>query len=199
MHDLARDHPQALGPLLNENPRPEDLHKWLAACGQYYAKVGKALTVLVDGLDHVWRERRSLLELTRLLEYLLPPPEGVVLVFASQPVDDDQLPPILLRHAPRDGWVELPQLDQPAVEQWVRKHASDFPSQAEQLQSDRAHWPPGGCTVSQRPRPSLALALHVEGDPGAQPGLHRRGHCCPAGMSPRGHYCVLPRTLARHP
>ncbi len=135
MHDLARDHTQALGPLLNENPRPADLHKWLATCGEYYAKAGKALTVLVDGLDHVWRERRSLLELTRLLEYLLPPPEGVVLVFASQPVDDDQLPPILLRHAPRDSWVELPQLDQPAVEQWTRKHAHDFPSQAEQMQS----------------------------------------------------------------
>src|SRR5258708_48095 len=135
MHDLARDHTQALGPLLNENPRPADLHKWLATCGEYYAKAGKALTVLVDGLDHVWRERRCLLELTRLLEYLLPPPEGVVLVFASQPVDDDQLPPILLRHAPRDSWVELPQLDQPAVEQWTRKHAHDFPSQAEQMQS----------------------------------------------------------------
>jgi hypothetical protein len=135
MHDLARDHSQALGPLRNENPQPADLRKWLAACGEYYAKAGKALTVLVDGLDHVWRERRSLLELTRLLESLLPPPEGVVLVFASQPVDDDHLPPILLRHAPRDSWLELPQLDQPAVEQWVRKHALDFPSQAEQMQS----------------------------------------------------------------
>jgi hypothetical protein len=135
MHDLARDHSQALGPLLNENPRPADLRKWLAACGQYYAKAGKTLTVLVDGLDHVWRERRSLLELIQLLEYLLPSPEGVVLVFASQPVDDDQLPAVLLRHAPRDSWVELPQLDQPAVEQWARKHAHDFPSQAEQLQS----------------------------------------------------------------
>jgi len=135
MHDLARDHPQALGPLLNENPRPADLRKWLAACGEYYAKAGKTLTVLVDGLDHVWRERRSLLELTQLLEYLLPPPEGVVLLFASQPVDDDQLPAVLLRHAPRDSWVELPQLDQPAVEQWARKHAHDFPAQAEQLQS----------------------------------------------------------------
>ena len=135
MHDLARDHAQALGSLANKNPRPEDLRTWLAACGAYYAREGKMLTVLVDGLDHVWRERRSIEELTRLLEYLLPPPDGVVLVFATQPVDDQQLPPILLRHASRDRWVELPQLDQSAVEQWVRKHVSDFPAQAEQLQS----------------------------------------------------------------
>jgi len=135
MHDLARDHAQALGSLANRNPEPEDLRTWLAACGAYYVREGRVLTVLVDGLDHVWRERQSLEELTLLLEYLLPPPDGVVLVFATQPVDDRQLSPILLRHAPRDRWVELPQLDQPAVEQWVRKHISDFPAQAEQLQS----------------------------------------------------------------
>ena len=135
MHDLARDHAQALGSFVNTNSQPGDLRTWLAACGAYYAREGKALTVLVDGLDHVWREQSSIEELTRLLEYLLPPPDGVVLVFATQPVDDRQLSPILLRHAPRNGWVELPQLDQAAVVQWTRKHVSDFPAQAGQLQS----------------------------------------------------------------
>ncbi len=133
MHDLVRDHARALGSLVNKNPQPEDLRQWLAACGSYYAREGKALIILVDGLDHVWRERRSIEELTRLLEYLLPPPDGVVVVFATQPVDDRQLAPILLRHAPRNGWVQLPQLDQSAVEQWVRNHVSDFPAQAGQL------------------------------------------------------------------
>ncbi len=136
MHDLARDHTQALGSLMGTNPQPQDLRTWLAACGEYYAQEGKTLTVLVDGLDHVWRERRSIDELTLLLRHLLPPPKGVELVFATQPVDDNQLPPVLLRHAPRDHWVQLPQLDQPAVEQWVRKHVSDFPAQEGQLHSD---------------------------------------------------------------
>ncbi|GHO88201.1 hypothetical protein KSZ_62070 [Dictyobacter formicarum] len=135
MHDLAHDHTQALGSLTNTNPQPGDLRPWLIACGAYYARAGKTLTILVDGLDHVWRERRSVEDLTRLLEYLLPAPEGVVIVFATQPVDDHQLPPLLLRHAPRDHWVALSSLDEPAVEQWVRKHASDFPLQAGQLQS----------------------------------------------------------------
>ncbi len=116
MHDLARDHAQALGSFVDKNPRPQDLRTWLSACGAYYAREGKTLTVLVDGLDHIWRERRSIEELT-------------------QPIDDRQLSPILLRHAPRDRWIELPQLDQSAVEQWVRKHVHDFPAQAEQLQS----------------------------------------------------------------
>lgn len=57
------------------------------------------------------------------------------MVFATQPVDDHQLSPILLRHAPRDRWVTLPPLYEPAVERWVRKHSSDVPLQVEQLQS----------------------------------------------------------------
>jgi len=136
MHDLASDHAEALGSHINENPQPKDLREWLTACGDYYIKQGKTLVVLVDGLDHVWRERRSIDKLTQLLEYLLPPPEGVVLVFATQPVDDNQLPPALLRHAPRDRWVQLPNLDQPAVDQWVRKHVSDFPAQERQQHAD---------------------------------------------------------------
>jgi hypothetical protein len=135
MHDIQRDHVQALGSLAQRNPRPGDLRTWLAACGAHYARENKTLVVLVDGLDHVWRDHNSVENLTRLLEYLLPPPDGIAMVFATQPVDNHQLSPILLRHAPRDCWVALPPLDEPAVEQWVRKHSSDFPKQAEQLQS----------------------------------------------------------------
>ena len=136
MYDLARDHASALGSLLGENPQPTDLRNWLITCGKYYAEQGKALTVMVDGLDHVWREQHSIDELTHLLNYLLPSPEGVMLIFATQPVDDRQLPPVLLRHAPRADWVQLPQLDQPAVEQWVHRHISDFPEQERQLNAD---------------------------------------------------------------
>ncbi len=136
MHDLSRDHAQAVGSNLNISPQPKDLREWLSACGEYYTRQGKALVILVDGLDHVWRERHSIDELTRLLEYLLPPIEGIVLVFATQPVDDNQLPPVLLRHAPRDRWVLLPQLDLPAVEQWVRNHISDLLAQRRQLHTE---------------------------------------------------------------
>jgi hypothetical protein len=135
MHDLARDHANALGSLLNRNPRPQDLPAWLTACGQYYAQQGKALIILIDGLDHVWREHKSLDELIRLLEYLLPPSKGIVIVCATQPVDESRLPPLLLRQAPPEQWQHLPLLDLPAIEQWLHKHIRDFPLQTRQMQS----------------------------------------------------------------
>ncbi|BCL77553.1 hypothetical protein ccbrp13_00180 [Ktedonobacteria bacterium brp13] len=59
MHDILRDHAQPLGSLAHTNPQPEDLRTWLAACGAHYARESKTLAVLVDGLDHVWRDRNS--------------------------------------------------------------------------------------------------------------------------------------------
>lgn len=135
MHDLVRDHANAVGSLLNHNARPQDLPAWLTACGQYYAQQGKTLVILIDGLDHIWRERKSLDELIRLLEYLLPPSEGIGIVCATQPVDESRLPPLLLRHAPSEQWQHLPLLDLPAIEQWVHKHIRDFPLQMRQMQS----------------------------------------------------------------
>jgi hypothetical protein len=126
MHDLARDHADALGSLADRNPKHDDLPTWLEACGNYYASQGKALILLLDGLDHIWREQHSIDELARLLNYILPLPVGVVLVCATQPVDDDQLPPSLLRAAPRRQWKELPLLDEPAINQWVHKHIAEF-------------------------------------------------------------------------
>ena len=103
MHDLLRDRAGALGDLARENPRPGDgnLRAWVEACGRYYARRRKLLTVIVDGLDHVWRERRSVEELDRRLGLLLPTPDGVVVFLATQPVDDSMLPPCLLRRTAR--------------------------------------------------------------------------------------------------
>lgn len=136
IHDLARDHSQALGDLRGENPRPEKLRKWLTACGEYYNKQGKTFYVLLDGLDHVWRELSTCTELTMLLNQLLPSPTGVTVICATQPVDERYLPRVFLRHTPsRDQWVQVPRLDLSAVTNWVRKHMSDFPRQEEQLRS----------------------------------------------------------------
>lgn len=126
MHDLARDHAPALGALARENPSPSDLGRWIEACGTFYAAQGKALIILVDGLDHVWRERRSIEELRKLLDLLLPTPSGVVVLLATQPVENERLPSVVLRAAPREEWRRMPLLDQRAVAEWLRHHKSEL-------------------------------------------------------------------------
>lgn len=73
MHDLASDYPDTIKGIDARNPVATDLGRWLEAAGAHVAGRGMALIVIVDGLDHVWRERRSIEELDRLLAFLLPP------------------------------------------------------------------------------------------------------------------------------
>jgi hypothetical protein len=126
MRDLLADHADALGHFAAQNPQPSDLRAWLEKCGQYYHAQGKVLGVIIDGLDHIWREHSSIEELRKLFDLICPPPPGVVLLVFTQPVDDSKLPPSLLRAAPRPDWVELPLLDQGAVERWLEKHKSEL-------------------------------------------------------------------------
>jgi hypothetical protein len=149
MHDLLQGHARALGDLARENPRPSegDLRAWIEACGRHYAGQGTLLAVIVDGLDHVWRERRSVEELDRLLGLLLPSPDGVVVFLATQPVDESMLPSCLLRAAPRERWLELPPLDGRAMEQWLGHHRAEL--------SD-----PGGDDLDDEQLHRLAEAMH---------------------------------------
>lgn len=124
MSEIHRDYSAALGGLETNNPDHRQLGRWLESCGRYFAAQGKTFVVIVDGLDHVWREQDSRAELDRLFDQLLPAPEGVVIVVGTQPVDDAQLPASLLRAAPRDAWLELPPLDRRAVGKWLRRNAA---------------------------------------------------------------------------
>ena len=126
LHDLKRDYRDALGAMAAHQLRYADLREALGQCGAYYEQQGRRLVVLLDGLDHVWREKRSAEELAQLLDEFFPLPSGVVLVVATQPVADEQLPFVLLQAVPRHSWKELPRLDRRATTEWVKKHGTEF-------------------------------------------------------------------------
>src|SRR5215475_4691111 len=77
MQQTQARYPEALGIMESHSPQPEQCSEWLALCGQYYAGQNVPFVVIIDGLDEVWRARRSIEELTLLFERLLPPPENV--------------------------------------------------------------------------------------------------------------------------
>ncbi len=127
MHDLLADHEaDTLSNLAARNPKPSDLRCWLEGFGKHYQAQGRALAVIIDGLDHVWREQTSTDELRKLFDLICPPAPGVVLLVFTQPVEDSKFPPSLLRAAPRQSWLELPLLDQGGVERWLEKHKTEL-------------------------------------------------------------------------
>lgn len=103
------------------NDRPEHLRSWLAACGQDCAAQGKRLVVVVDGLDHVWRENdEEISPLNELFSQLLPVPAGTTLVLGTQRVGEEQLPRRMPRFVDAPDWVELPRMQLPSVAAWLQ-------------------------------------------------------------------------------
>lgn len=135
MQDISFDYNESLGTLSRENPDPHDLGKWIKQCGIYFNLQGKSLVVILDGLDHVWRERRSIDDLNALLEHFLPVQEGVILLIGTQPLFAELMPPRLLSASPE--MLELPLLEKKAVQKWVNHHSDQIPLPDDEIAATR--------------------------------------------------------------
>ncbi|MCY3791817.1 MAG: ATP-binding protein, partial [Gemmatimonadetes bacterium] len=91
----------------------------LAVAASELTRKGHRLVVIVDGLDHVWREAQDLTQMEELFGGLLPLPEGVRLVVGTQKVEDQYLPKRLLTSLPKGQWTELPAMSTQAVCDWL--------------------------------------------------------------------------------
>ena len=99
------------------------LPKAMEAAASEARRSGRRLVVVVDGLDHVWRDRQDLAQMELLFDALLPLPEGVRLLVGTQRVEDRHLPRELLRALPKDQWTELPTMSVTTVREWLTSHA----------------------------------------------------------------------------
>ncbi len=100
--------------------RPEALRSWLEACGRHFATKGKRFYVVIDGLDHVWREQQNTTQMEHLFNHLLPCPDNVFLLVGTQKVLPNQLPLKLVRTAQDSDWIEIPAMDEIAVDAWIK-------------------------------------------------------------------------------
>ncbi len=104
---------------------PENLRMWITTCATAYARLGKRFVVVVDGLDHVWRENdRNREPLESLFRHLLPVPENVILILGTQKVAEAQLPSQLPLHADGNDWIELPLMSLGAIKNWLQPQLS---------------------------------------------------------------------------
>jgi hypothetical protein len=100
-----------------------DLRICITACGEHYAAEGKPFTVVIDGLDHVWRENdEDISPLDGLFRQLLPLPDNVSLIIGTQKVDASRLPGRLSDYVKPAQWVELPLMDLKAIHRWLEAH-----------------------------------------------------------------------------
>lgn len=82
-------------------------------------KNGKILVMIVDGLDHVHRDRPDISQLTHLLNRLIPLKDEICLFFGTQPIDESYLPSSLTNAAPKKFWIDLPPMDLASTRSWL--------------------------------------------------------------------------------
>ncbi len=93
----------------------------LVTCSDHYKTMNKPFVVVIDGLDHVWREYAAdKRPLDELFKQLIPIPDNLVLVVGTQPVADTQLPDRLLTHAPRVNWKLLPTMSEISLMRYLQ-------------------------------------------------------------------------------
>jgi hypothetical protein len=117
MDQIAGRYPEAVRGL---EDAPNLLRNWLEACGSHFANEGKRFFLVIDGLDHVWREQRNTSQMEHLFNYLLPCPSNVVLLVGTQRVTQEQLPLRLIRQAEEQDWLEVPPMDERSVYAWLK-------------------------------------------------------------------------------
>ena len=122
MQQINSHHPDSIKDIGSFNPSIDELRDWITEAAQYFEKENKPIVVIIDGLDHVWREARSAVELSNLFNTILPTPDNVVLIVGTQDIPDDHLPPKLLSYLPKRDWIQLPLMTNGSIFKWLHFH-----------------------------------------------------------------------------
>lgn len=85
------------------------------------------LVIIIDGLDHVWRERLDISQLEHLANKIIPAPPGVCVIFGTQPISAEKLPARISSACPAgsDLWLKLPTMDLGSVNSWLEGQVSN--------------------------------------------------------------------------
>lgn len=105
-----------------DKPNNNGLSSALSTASVEVCGTGRRLIVIVDGLDHVWRDQQDLKQMELLFNELLPLPVGVSLLVGTQRIDDQHLPQKLLVARPKSEWIELPAMSIEAIHQWLNSY-----------------------------------------------------------------------------
>lgn len=119
LHQISITHKEAHA----DTSRPENLCEALKRCAAHYKTQGKPFVVVIDGLDHVWRDNaKDKKPLDEIFKQIIPATDNLVVLIGTQPVDDALLPNILLSNLPRHEWIWLPEMSGNAIYEFLRVH-----------------------------------------------------------------------------
>jgi len=116
------DYKKYLGELANKNSREIPLRDFICSVAQTLSKNNKNFVIIIDGLDHVVREK-DVHELKEFLDEVFYPQKGLWIFFGMQPQikNENILQPIFGKCSEKD-WIEIQGLKENAVFELVKKN-----------------------------------------------------------------------------
>ena len=121
-HAIARSLKHQLHGVIPDFAENKSLGESIEEAGNKLQQQNHRLIVIVDGLDHVWRDHRDREDMEALFDALLPLPSNVRLIVGTQKIANEHLPAKLLSAFPPEHWTELPLMSQEAVHRWLKLH-----------------------------------------------------------------------------
>jgi len=119
LHQISSFHKEASA----NTSQPEHLRDALTACANYYKTKSKPFVILIDGLDHVWRDNaKNKKPLDEIFKQLLPTTDNLIVLVGTQPVDNELLPRTLLSNSPKKEWHWLPEMSGNSIYEILKLH-----------------------------------------------------------------------------
>ena len=105
--------------------KPEELHSLLSECASYYESKGIPFIVVIDGLDHVWRDNEeNKSPLDELFKQLIPFHKNMTLIVGTQPIGNHMLPDALIRSCPKKDWYWLPVMSSNSILKYIKSQVA---------------------------------------------------------------------------
>lgn len=129
-------HKEELGSLANKNSKEIPIGEFIKTIATKLNGGGKALVIIVDGLDHVLRYGEKK-ELESFLREICVPQPGVWIIIGMQAIAKSHLPQIVFDKCPEAEWIEIKGLSKGAVSKLIQanKASLHLPDQAEQFKA----------------------------------------------------------------
>ena len=126
---------QHLGDLENKNSKEIPLKDFINKVAQNLSKIGKSFVLIIDGLDHVVREK-DINELKSFLDEIFYPQKGIWIILGTQPqVINEPLLNSIFSKCPPKNKIEIKGLNKKAVFEIIHKNQIKltFPNDKRQL------------------------------------------------------------------
>jgi len=122
----SREFTKYIGELANQNSKGIDLREFISSVAYNLYKDSNNFVIIIDGLDHVIREK-DIHELKDFLDELFYPQKGLWIVFGMQPqVKNEPILQPIFNECSKKDWVEIKGLSKVAVFNLIEENITDL-------------------------------------------------------------------------